>query len=330
MAMLRCGRPAPFAIFGMAAVFLIVLFFQLSSNPTINEKLPDWVPTITDFRNGISDTLGTTNIKKMMEKSEKLWQKSVKARHEFRARHPDLDFFPAKDSPSYSSTPVSVWDLVPASYNCPWEVERIGALGDRGKWVCGMSRYEKNKKPCVMYSFGVQRESSFEEMLERTNCEIWGYDLSPEGFKLIKPEHIVRTHFLQAGVAGNNDTVSAPPTYTIQDLMQMNGHDYIDILKIDIEYAEFNALSALNAYTQEHPQDFPIGQMLIEMHLLKSQGITYPIFLDWWESMEYRGLRPSWTEPNLVAVSMGLEDGQARLAEYTMLNVLDRKNKLFF
>lgn len=91
MAMLRCGRPAPFAIFGMAAVFLIVLFFQLSSNPTINEKLPDWVPTITDFRNGISDTLGTTNIKKMMEKSEKLWQKSVKARHEFRARHPDLD-----------------------------------------------------------------------------------------------------------------------------------------------------------------------------------------------------------------------------------------------
>jgi len=51
--------------------------------------------------------------------------------------------------------------------------------------------------------------------------------------------------------------------------------------------------------------------------------------LDWWESMEYRGMRPAWTEPNLLAVSMKFEDGNPRLAEYTWLNVLDSKNKLF-
>jgi hypothetical protein len=67
----------------------------------------------------------------------------------------------------------------------------------------------------------------------------------------------------------------------------------------------------------------PIGQMLIELHLFESQGITYPIFLDWWESMEYRGFRPAWTEPNLIAVSLGLEDGQARLAEVRTGNTWD-------
>jgi hypothetical protein len=46
-------------------------------------------------------------------------------------------------------------------------MERIGRLGDGGKWVCGMSLYEEipAEKPCVTYSFGVQTESSFGECL---------------------------------------------------------------------------------------------------------------------------------------------------------------------
>ena len=27
-------------------------------------------------------------------------------------------------------------------------------MGDGGKWVCGMSKYEKNTRPCIIYSFG--------------------------------------------------------------------------------------------------------------------------------------------------------------------------------
>jgi len=55
--------------------------------------------------------------------------------------------------------------------------------------------------------------------------------------------------------------------------------------------------------------------MLIELHLFKKEGITYSIFLDWWESLEFRGMRPAWTEPNLLAVTIKLEDSQPRLAE---------------
>lgn len=194
----------------------------------------------------------------------------------------------------------------------------------------------------------INKKPTEQEMLERTNCEIFGYDFSVDEFgPQIKPEFKARTHFLRAAISSSTNPSSTPPSYTIQDLMQMNGHDYMyaslprlslpcplasspllplqsnlltsssysDILKIDIEYAEFNALSSLNSHTQDAGLEMPMGQMLIELHLFQKQGITYPIFLDWWESMEYRGLRPAWTEPNLLAVTVKLEDGNPRLAE---------------
>lgn len=42
-------------------------------------------------------------------------------------------------------------------------MERIGRMGDGGKWVCGMSQYVNYPKgrDCVIYSFGVRDESSF-------------------------------------------------------------------------------------------------------------------------------------------------------------------------
>ena len=78
-----------------------------------------------------------------------------------------MDSFPAYNYGSYQKTPYSIWDFVPASYSCPYEMERIGRMGDGGKWVCGMSLYENIpvEKPCVIYSFGVQTESSFGKYL---------------------------------------------------------------------------------------------------------------------------------------------------------------------
>jgi len=328
---MRLAKPAQFAAFGGAAVFLILLFSQISSNQPISE-FPNRVGNAAaSFRERISGSLGRGNIKSMMETSEKLWLKTIDQRHAYRERFPNMDFFPARDGASYFTYLASIWDLIPASYNCPWEVERIGRMGDGGKWVCGMSRYEKNKKPCIIYSMGVQNESTFEqEMLERTNCEIWGYDFSVERFgPQILDDVRPRTHFLKAAIGSTTDTTKDPPSYTIQDLMAKNGHDYIDILKIDIEYAEFNALSSLNSYTQQLQQQMPIGQVLIEIHLMTAQGITAPIFLDWWESLEFRGFRSAWTEPNLLVVTLGMEGRMPAYAEYTWVNVQDPKNILW-
>ncbi|CZS92019.1 hypothetical protein WAI453_000038 [Rhynchosporium graminicola] len=308
-----------------AAFFILVLFTHFGTDNGI-----------TGVSSGITGVMTRGSVKSLMARSEKIWMKTVKQRHEVFGKYGELGFFPAIDGPTYFAFPYSVWDLVPASWNCPHEVERIGRMGDGGKWVCGMSRYEKDSRPCILYSFGVQNESSFEqEMLQRTNCEIWGYDFSVEAFgPAITDEYSSRTHFLKAGIGGSTDEEKTPPFYSIQDLMKKNGHTYIDILKIDVEYAEFEAMTSLLSHTASLMQEFPIGQMLMEIHLFdgyqKMEGPqTLGQFLNWWEELEERGVRPAWTEPNLLAVTLGLEDQMPRLAEYTFVNVQDRKSLLW-
>ena len=51
---------------------------------------------------------------------------------------------------------------------------------DGGKFVCGLSALARlPEEECVLYSFGVNGESSFEaEVLQKTNCKAYGYDFS--------------------------------------------------------------------------------------------------------------------------------------------------------
>lgn len=211
-------------------------------------------------------------------------------------------------------------------------MERVGRMGDGGKWVCGMSRYVNfpRDRECVIYSFGVRDESSFEnEMLSRTNCVVWAYDFSVVDFgEQLEPGNRARAHFLQAGISGKTDKTKTPPFYSIADLMKMNGHEYIDILKMDIEFAEFEAM---DGFGEDFPiragEELPVGQLMIEIHFFN--GMTSSGFLDWWERLESRGLRPTWTEPNLLAVTLNLGNKDPLLAEYTMINVHDSKNVVF-
>ncbi|KAL3423526.1 hypothetical protein PVAG01_05273 [Phlyctema vagabunda] len=303
------AKPVQLFYYVAAVLTVLVLFHQLFSHPAL----------ITKVKGSFGGLGQQAVLIDTMAQSERIWQKTVVQRKEIRAAHysgeEDVGMFPATNAPNYFAWPWSVWDLVPASYNCPWEIERIGRMGDGGKWVCGMSRYEKNTEtPCILYSFGIQNESSFEqEMLERTNCEIFGYDFSVAEFgKALKPEFQARAHFTQAGISGTSKPNEHPPFYSIQDLMAQNGHTYIDILKIDVETSEFDTMVSLNQVAKE---EFPIGQMLIELHLFTSQNMRMAHFLDWWEMLEGRGLRPTWTEPNLLSVSLGLDDRMPRLAE---------------
>jgi hypothetical protein len=97
-----------------------------------------------------------------------------------------------------------LWDFWLPAFTCPHKVERIGTLGDGGKYVCGLERIER-KKDCVVYSVGefllrycspqcvrvrgeltnflwvgINGESSFEAaILERApGCQVYGYDFS--------------------------------------------------------------------------------------------------------------------------------------------------------
>lgn len=48
---------------------------------------------------------------------------------------------------------IGTGDFFVPSFQCPHIVERVGVLGDGGKWVCGVDRVASQEK-CVIYSFG--------------------------------------------------------------------------------------------------------------------------------------------------------------------------------
>ena len=79
------------------------------------------------------------------------------------------------------------------------------------------------------------------------------------------------------------------------------GHTFIDVLKVDIEGGEFDALTSFIAAHAEGV--LPVGQLQLEIHAREGHG-RFDYFNKWWASLEAVGLRPFWTEPNLVYVNI--------------------------
>lgn len=267
-------------------------------------------------------TMTDNDLPNRMERAHRIYDKVLKDRkvliEKFGPSPKDIAAFPEDKAPW---PPYTVWDFFPAAFNCPHEVERHGAFGDGGKWVCGLSRV-RDKPNCVVYSFGINYESSFEaEILRNTNyCEIWGYDFSVKSFgPEIPRENEHRTHFRAYGLSGEDKhgPEDKPPMYTLDTLMKLNGHDFIDILKIDIESWEFTTLVSMVKPYLESGKPLPFGQLQIELHLWHK---SFEEILQWWEMLEEAGLRPFWTEPNLVYLNFN-RDATSDLAEYSFINV---------
>lgn len=131
----------------------------------------------------------------------------------------------------------------------------------------------------------------------------------------------VRSHFYPYALAGTDAPHEDPPKFTLQTLMRQNGHRFIDVLKIDIEGAEFESLASFVDYfgaTGGQPKDgqhthkgwayeepvLPIGQLQLEIHARGENGTSFAQFKKWWEMLEAAGLRPFAMEPNLVYVNI--------------------------
>jgi hypothetical protein len=255
------------------------------------------------------------DLRATLEFQEEVYQDHIRQRHELIKKWgPKLE--------NITSFPTNgkfytVWDFIIPAFSCPFPVRRIGTLGDGGKWVCGFDRVVKQPE-CVVYSFGVERESSFEaEILTKSqSCKIYGYDYSVSewGPQLrYNPAFQNRISFNPYKLGGHDIPDSNPPMHTLEGLMKMNGHTFIDILKIDIEGSEFDVLGSLmDAY---EGRTLPFGQLQIEIHLW---GINFQDFLSWWERLESHGLRPFWTEPNLPSINV--IRGEPSVLEWSFIN----------
>lgn len=152
------------------------------------------------------------------------------------------------------------------SWPCMWEVERIGRMGDGGKFTCGLPRLAQTRgKDLVVFSIGVEKESSWEyEVLERTDANIYMFDFSvdevgvssapaathtvPESDVLLRsspriqqygpqlqaaPKSISsRAHFNKVGFGARDENVGGNQFWTLRTMMKHAGVDWIDILKV--------------------------------------------------------------------------------------------------
>ncbi|KAH9985003.1 hypothetical protein F4779DRAFT_322306 [Xylariaceae sp. FL0662B] len=220
----------------------------------------------------------------------------------------------------------AAWDFFPPTYSCPWDIQRVGRLGDGGKWICGMSKYELvASRPLIIYSFGVGDDSSFEaEMLARTNTEIYAFDFTTEGFgpEVLKTDE--RAFFEKVAISGNNSLKDGIEFRTLSRIMGQHGHEYVDIVKMDIEGDEYAVLTTL--MDEYAGMELPIGQLLVEFHHF-DQTRTVQEFVGWWDRVEGFGMRPAWCEANLITITW--ETGYPCCAEYVWINTNDKRSLLW-
>jgi FkbM family methyltransferase len=137
----------------------------------------------------------------------------------------------------------------------------------------------------VVYSAGVGKDITFEHALvKQFGCKVVLVDPSPTGRETMEQaeNRIPEFKFFPVGLAGHPGTLSfAPPRHpqegswfaqggqaaTLElpcvdlcSLMQQNGHDHIDLLKIDIEGCEYEVIEDLLE------RRLPVRQLCVEYH----------------------------------------------------------------
>ena len=170
------------------------------------------------------------------------------------------------------------------SWSCGYE-QRIGKIGDGGKWVCDAFKIEE-ALDCNVLSIGSNNDWSFEEAIFQLNplCKIYTIDhtIVPKN----KPSFV---NWYNVGLgATKHDLIS-----TMDEILQITGlsNSSIDILKIDCEGCEWRVY-----------QDFFKGffrQIMIELH---DVGKNFEVN-NFFEAMNDNGYVIFHKEPNTFGCS---------------------------
>ena len=135
---------------------------------------------------------------------------------------------------------------------------------DGQKTVCMDGRMAPRRHRCLVYSFGINNEWSFDRHFEKFGCQVWAFDPS---MNRSDGNFRPNIHFLRMGIAAA-DYVEGNETYkTLESIYKQletrHGPKVIDYLKIDAEGAEWTCLPQL---LQSGTLD-KVKQMGVEFHL---------------------------------------------------------------
>jgi len=164
--------------------------------------------------------------------------------------------------------------------------ERTIFLGsDYGGWAFLPDFLSTNS---IVYSFGIGEDISFDiEIIDKYGVEIYAFDPTPKSINWISQQNLPeKFHFYPFGLSTKDEltTFFAPDNpnfvshtilpdvysqnnsiqvqmYKIRTIMQMLGHKKIELIKMDIEGAEFEVIDDLIS-----SQDLNVNQILVEFH----------------------------------------------------------------
>jgi hypothetical protein len=192
-------------------------------------------------------------------------------------------------------------------------VERRAAFGDGPKWVCGLDALAAGpgNRSCLVYSIGSHNDFGFEMAVKAVHphCEVHTFDptlgtLPGDGGANFLGKAYSQFHDVGLGerpasgrtVGTNAWRLKLRPLSGIIDKLGHAGRT-IDILKIDCESCEWTALQP--AFAALADGRFRIGQLQIEMHLLKKKTSQDDVdsFMD---AADRAGLRLFHKEPNVL------------------------------
>ena len=138
------------------------------------------------------------------------------------------------------------------------------------KLVCMDKLYQDlQRSDCLVYSFGVGDEWSFESMMAEMGCMVHAYDPTVN-----LPPNSTNLKFYPMGLGHEDDPYNSEmPVLTLQTILEQNGdaNKPITYLKLDIEQAEIKVMEQLRSTKIFEEQ---ISQIGIEVHTgeLESEG----------------------------------------------------------
>jgi FkbM family methyltransferase len=155
---------------------------------------------------------------------------------------------------------------------------------ERAQWcICPIDLFAHS----VVYSFGVGEDISFDlDLIGRFGVRVHAFDPTPRAIAWLKshslpkefvfheygiadydgratftpPENSSYASYTMISKPGKACTLVEAPVHRLATIMRMLGHNRIDVLKMDIEGAEYGVVEDLIAC------DISIGQLLIEFH----------------------------------------------------------------